>query len=297
MLKYTASSAVVDVGQRGFRVMLWLALGVHVLGLLLTQWMHVGTKEIDRTQVLNFRLGTGQILAPAVSLMPSEEEVATREVPKKREIKPEVPSPAARSPQPQKKLQPPPAPSPAPPPRRVSIRTPASTPSATLTPHVEHAPRRAPLENVRAQQMQKENSISLPGLSDLFGSLDKSASSAATGPSIGELTQVGVSEGDALSPQAEAARARYEQQISAWVARYRYYPAQAGGKEGRAIVRVRIDRQGFVRYYSIDESSGFEMFDRAAIDMIRRASPMPSVPMSYPAGNLIEFLIPITFKP
>ena len=29
--------------------------------------------------------------------------------------------------------------------------------------------------------------------------------------------------------------------------------------------------------------------------MIRRANPVPSVPENYPAGSLIEFLIPITF--
>jgi hypothetical protein len=30
--------------------------------------------------------------------------------------------------------------------------------------------------------------------------------------------------------------------------------------------------------------------------MIRRANPVPAIPADYPAGNLIEFLIPITFE-
>lgn len=90
-------------------------------------------------------------------------------------------------------------------------------------------------------------------------------------------------------------RERYEQQISSWIQLHKIYPAAAGGRAGRAVVRMRIDRSGAVRYYAIEQSSGIEAIDSAAIDMIRRANPVPAVPENYPAGALIEFLIPITF--
>ncbi|OYW13925.1 MAG: hypothetical protein B7X02_01120 [Rhodospirillales bacterium 12-54-5] len=93
---------------------------------------------------------------------------------------------------------------------------------------------------------------------------------------------------------AETVRARYEQQISAWVARH--YPADTRGLQGRIVVRVRIDRTGNVRYYGVEESSGNAASDNAATDMIRRANPMPAVPDDYPAGSLIDFIIPISFK-
>jgi protein TonB len=99
----------------------------------------------------------------------------------------------------------------------------------------------------------------------------------------------------ALTSEQEI-RARYEQTISAWIQQHRIYPASARGREGRAVVRVRIDRQGYVRYYALEESAGTEALDRAAVDMIRRANPVPAVPADYPAGNLIEFLIPMTFE-
>ena len=65
---------------------------------------------------------------------------------------------------------------------------------------------------------------------------------------------------------------------------------------GRAIVRMRINRAGYVRYYALEESSGNAALDAAALAMIRRANPMPTPPSNYPAGNLIEFLIPINFE-
>lgn len=95
---------------------------------------------------------------------------------------------------------------------------------------------------------------------------------------------------------ADEVRTRYEQDISGWIQRHKYYPPEAGGREGRAVVRVRIDRAGNVRYYAIEQSSGVPTLDEAALDMIRRANPVPAVPTLYPGGNLVEFLIPITFR-
>lgn len=96
--------------------------------------------------------------------------------------------------------------------------------------------------------------------------------------------------------QAQAVRARYEQQISAWIQQHKLYPTAAGGREGRVVVRMRIDRAGNVRYFAIEQSAGLAIFDSSALDMIRRANPVPAVPENYPAGNLVEFLIPISFK-
>jgi protein TonB len=109
---------------------------------------------------------------------------------------------------------------------------------------------------------------------------------------VATVTDVSAS---ALTSEQEI-RARYEQTISAWIEQHRIYPASARGREGRTVVRVRIDRQGYVRYYALEESSGTDALDRAAVDMIRRANPVPAVPADYPAGNLIEFLIPMTFE-
>lgn len=91
---------------------------------------------------------------------------------------------------------------------------------------------------------------------------------------------------------------RYEQLISQWLAKFKVYPEEAKrqGITGVATVRIRIDRQGTIGYYIIEQSSGYQILDRAAIDMVRRANPVPAVPHDYPASDLMEFRIPIDFS-
>ncbi len=159
--------------------------------------------------------------------------------------------------------------------------------------------RQAPRENPRAapvapapQPMVAQPAAALPDTSIL-------TRQAAIAPQpqrfIREAPSYGAEVGSGgESPQA--VRERYEQEISGWIQKHKLYPAGAGGKEGRAVIRVRIDRSGYVRYYAIEASAGTPVLDAAAVDMIRRANPMPAVPPTYPAGNLIEFLIPIVFR-
>lgn len=91
---------------------------------------------------------------------------------------------------------------------------------------------------------------------------------------------------------------RYTQLISLWIQKFKVYPeeARSQGIIGASVVRIRIDRRGNVRYYALERTTGSELLDRAAIDMIRRANPVPSVPNDYPEGELQEFLIPVSFK-
>lgn len=96
---------------------------------------------------------------------------------------------------------------------------------------------------------------------------------------------------------AREIRQRYEQQISSWIERHKLYPAEAAGRSGRVTIRMRIDRAGTIRYYAIEQSSGVQAIDAAAVDMIRRANPVPAVPENYSSDNSLEFLIPINFQP
>lgn len=278
--------------ERLFLRMVGLAMVAHALFLLVGQVMPASDVKEVNVHTLNFRLGDGGTLeraSPPASL-PVPEKLET---PKLETSAPAKPTPAKKeAPKPQTK--------------RVSVTAPAA--------QAQPEQRRVPSENVEASLAAPEaptrntRGYGLPSLEKLFGQVDKEAEEKG-GPSIGDLTEVTPKVGQGLGASAgapggtlnaaetQAIRVRYEQQISGWVAKHRFYPSEAGTRQGRAVVRVRIDRQGYVRYYGIDETSGYEVFDRAAIDMIRRASPMPSAPMNYPAGNLIEFLIPITFKP
>jgi protein TonB len=91
---------------------------------------------------------------------------------------------------------------------------------------------------------------------------------------------------------------RYEQLISLWIQKFKQYPDEARrqGMRGETLVRIRIDRKGNIRYWALEHSTGFTVLDRAAIDMVRRANPVPAVPNDYPAGDQFDFLIPVNFK-
>ena len=91
---------------------------------------------------------------------------------------------------------------------------------------------------------------------------------------------------------------RYTQLISLWLYKFQTYPEKEHlqGIVGSTVVRIRVDRRGNVRYYALERTTGSEALDRAAIDMVRRANPVPAVPNDYPEGEVQEFLIPVRFK-
>jgi len=103
--------------------------------------------------------------------------------------------------------------------------------------------------------------------------------------------------GEVTGTQAEIL-ARYEQLISSWIQKFKVYPddARAQGLQGDAVVRIRIDRNGSIRYFLLEKETGHVLLDRAVVTMLKKANPVPPVPRNYPAGALLEFLIPVSFK-
>lgn len=93
-------------------------------------------------------------------------------------------------------------------------------------------------------------------------------------------------------------KSRYEQTISLWIQKFKLYPesARAEEKQGSTVIRIRIDRRGNIRYSALEGSTGHEELDIAALNMLRRANPVPAVPDNYPEGELFEFLIPVKFQ-
>lgn len=109
--------------------------------------------------------------------------------------------------------------------------------------------------------------------------------------------QAGNALGTAPSNEAEVL-SHYEQAISSWIQRFKLYPEEAKKARltGDAVLRVRIDRRGNVRYSALESSTGSPELDRAALEMVRRANPVPPASPDYPAAEVIEFLIPVSFR-
>lgn len=105
--------------------------------------------------------------------------------------------------------------------------------------------------------------------------------------------------GNSNDANAESVIARYEQLVALWIKRHKVYPVEARrmGIEGEAVISVQLNRSGRIVYYNIIRPTGNAILDRALVDMIRAANPVPAMPPAYyPGEQLNEFQMTITFN-
>lgn len=89
----------------------------------------------------------------------------------------------------------------------------------------------------------------------------------------------------------------YKKVLLSRLAKFKKYPRIAKRKkiEGRAILRVKIDRSGKVLESELTSSTGSELLDKATIQILNRASPLPPMPENIEA-NVFQFFVPVEFK-
>lgn len=75
---------------------------------------------------------------------------------------------------------------------------------------------------------------------------------------------------------------RYGAIYSRWLAEHRSYPriARMRGWQGQVGLRVYVARKGAIMNVEITRSSGYDILDREAEAMVRRADPLPELPLS-----------------
>ena len=79
--------------------------------------------------------------------------------------------------------------------------------------------------------------------------------------------------------------------------KHKKYPHEArkNGHEGVAGVSFTIDRSGKVISSHLDKSSGSDLLDQEAIEVLQRASPFPTPPSDVP-NVTINLSLPIQFR-
>ena len=89
----------------------------------------------------------------------------------------------------------------------------------------------------------------------------------------------------------------YGLSISKEIKRFQKYPppAQRRGWEGTAEVLLQISAEGKVISITLGKSSGRDILDKEALDMVRRASPLPQAPPDL-RGRALVVSVPIVFK-
>ena len=107
----------------------------------------------------------------------------------------------------------------------------------------------------------------------------------------------------AMAPRA-GARAHNPNAVPRWktalverLQRYKRYPAeaQARGVQGVAQLAFSVDRHGGVHHARIVRSSGSSMLDRATMQLIERAQPLPPPPPEV-HGTEIAIVVPIRYN-
>lgn len=92
---------------------------------------------------------------------------------------------------------------------------------------------------------------------------------------------------------------RYLSQLQHWLAKHKRYPAIARRRnlEGKVVVRFTIDKQGQLLSHLIVQPSVHNSLNKAAINMLKSAAPMPKVPLALIENNeQFEYTIPVDFN-
>jgi protein TonB len=88
--------------------------------------------------------------------------------------------------------------------------------------------------------------------------------------------------------------ARWQSRVNAHLNRFKRYPA--GERDtGAAAVRFSIDASGRVLSASLSRSSGNVALDKAAVEMVRRASPVPAPPPAIAKARM-SLTVPVRFS-
>ena len=91
--------------------------------------------------------------------------------------------------------------------------------------------------------------------------------------------------------------AKWQSRVLAWLNRHKRYPGGAKSRREQGTVRVSfaINASGNVISASISRSSGNSELDQAALDMVRRSSPVPAPPPEI-AKSRMSLSLPVQFN-
>ncbi|AWM89326.1 energy transducer TonB [Pseudomonas sp. 31-12] len=100
------------------------------------------------------------------------------------------------------------------------------------------------------------------------------------------------------SPAQQAAKASWEGTLLAHLGKYKKYPASAQnrGKQGTNRLRFIVDGEGNVLSYELVGRSGVADLDRATLEMIRLAQPLPKPPADMLTNGTIEITAPFLYS-
>jgi len=112
-------------------------------------------------------------------------------------------------------------------------------------------------------------------------------------PAEAKISDAAVAPAAGLSAKAQAT---WQKSFLAHINRYRRYPAEAQAHKmtGTVTVEFMLDRRGQLLSSRVMHSSGSAVLDEEAVDLLRRAAPLPTPPQEVPPEG-IHLAVPIRF--
>lgn len=99
---------------------------------------------------------------------------------------------------------------------------------------------------------------------------------------------------------SETVESNYMKRVSARIHRFKQYPRQARitKQEGTVVIQLTIDSDGRVQDKDITSSSGIDLLDEAALQLITKADPFPKFPSALvkKIGTRLKFSTSINYK-
>jgi protein TonB len=97
-----------------------------------------------------------------------------------------------------------------------------------------------------------------------------------------------------LGQFTQAGSNAYNALVFGHLQRFKRYPSSARGAQGVVVVKFVLDRAGAVIESAVTKSSGNDVLDREALEILRRASPFPPFPAAKP-GPQDSYIAPVNF--
>jgi len=99
---------------------------------------------------------------------------------------------------------------------------------------------------------------------------------------------------DHVGEFSQAGSNAYNALVFGHLQKFKRYPQAARGKSGTVLVRFVLSRDGTVVESTVARSSGNDVLDREAIEILHRASPFPVFPVAKPGAQDV-YTAPISF--
>jgi periplasmic protein TonB len=100
-----------------------------------------------------------------------------------------------------------------------------------------------------------------------------------------------------LPSGVDKSQAQYAGLIQAWLLKHKRYPHPARARRQQGVVKVwfHIDPAGYILEQRIETSSGHALLDKATMQLLRAASPLPPPPSELHSTDL-TFTVPIDYS-